>query len=58
MVDVTGDGHCGFHAVACLRNLSVDDHQIIRYQLHKELISEENARYKRMIGRIGDIKRS
>jgi len=49
VVDVAGDGHCGFRAVAGLRNLSVDDHQMIRYQLHQELIGEGNARYRRMI---------
>jgi len=32
-----------------LRNLSVDDHQMICYQPHEELISEGNARYRRMI---------
>jgi len=49
VVDVADDGHCGLHADAGLRNLSVDDHQIIRYQLHKEIIGEGNARYQRMI---------
>jgi len=49
VVDVS-DGHCGFCAVADICNLSVDDHQIICYQLQKELIGEENARYRRMIG--------
>jgi len=29
VVDVAGDGHCGFRAVAGLGNLSVDDHQMI-----------------------------
>ena len=27
--DVPCDGHCGFQAVAVLRNLTVDDHQLI-----------------------------
>jgi len=49
VVDVAGDGHCGFHEVAVLHNLSVCDHQMIRYQLHKELIGEGNVRYRRMI---------
>lgn len=49
VVDVAGDGHCGFRAVAGIRNLSVDDHQMIRYQLHKELIGEGKAHYRRMI---------
>jgi len=49
VVDVAGDGHCGLCAVAGLRNLSVVDHQMICYQLHNELISEGNARYRRMI---------
>jgi len=47
--DVPGDGHCGFRAVAVLRNLTVDDHQLIWYLLYKELFSVENARYRRMI---------
>jgi len=36
--DVPGDGHCGFRAVAVLRNLSVDDHQIVRYTFTKSLL--------------------
>jgi len=36
--------------VVGLRNLIVDDHQMTRYQLHKELISEENVHYRRLIG--------
>jgi hypothetical protein len=31
VVDVAVDGHCGFRAVAGLRNLSVDDHQMTCY---------------------------
>ncbi|KEH22913.1 DUF674 family protein [Medicago truncatula] len=49
VVEVAGDGRCGFRAVAGLRNLSLDDHQMICYQLHKEIISEGNTRYQRMI---------
>jgi len=45
VVDVAGDGHCGFRAIAGLCNLSLEDHQMIHYQLHKEVISEGNARY-------------
>jgi len=41
--DVPGDGHCGFRAVAVLRNLSVDDHQIVKYNLYKELVGVENV---------------
>jgi len=37
VVDVAGDGHYGFRAVAGLRNLNVDNHQLICYQLHKDL---------------------
>jgi len=47
--DVPSDGHCGFRAVAVLRNLSVDDHQIVQYNFYKELVGVENARYWRMI---------
>jgi len=47
--DVPSYGHCGFRAVAVLHNLTVDDHQIIRYHLYKELTSVENAWYRRMI---------
>jgi len=49
VTDVLGDGHCGFRAVAVLRNLTVDDHQIVWYNLYKELAGVENARYRRMI---------
>jgi len=47
--DVPGDGYCGFRAVAVLRNLIVDNHQLIRYNLYKGLVGVENARYLRMI---------
>jgi hypothetical protein len=47
--DVAGDGHYGFRAVAVLRNLTIDDHQIICYHLYKELVGVENSRYRRMI---------
>jgi len=30
--------------------VTVDDHRMICYQLRKELIGEENARYRRLIG--------
>jgi len=40
-VDVAGDGHCGFRAFVGLRNLIVDDHQMICYQLHKEFIEKK-----------------
>jgi len=43
VVDIAGDGHCGFRAVAALHNWSLDNHQMIHYQLYKELISEGNA---------------
>jgi len=49
VVDVPGDGHCGFRAVAVLRNLTVDDHQIICYHLYKEHVGVENACYRSMI---------
>ena len=49
VIDVPGDGHCGFWAVEVLRNLTSDDHQLIRYNLYKELVCVENARYRRMI---------
>jgi len=50
VVDVPDDGHCEFRVVAGLRNLNVDDHQMILYQLHKELIGEENEHYRCLIG--------
>lgn len=40
LVDVVGDSHYGFRVDAGLRNLIVDDHRMIYYQLHKELIGE------------------
>jgi len=45
----SGDDHCGFRAVAVVRNLAVDDHQIVWYNLYKELVGVGNARYRRMI---------
>jgi len=47
--DVPSDDHCGVLVVAVPRNLTVDDHQLIWYNLYKELIGVENARYRRMI---------
>ena len=38
VTNVPGHDHCGFRAVAVLRNLIVDDHQIVRYNLYKELV--------------------
>ncbi|AES82174.2 hypothetical protein MTR_7g109380 [Medicago truncatula] len=49
VVDVADDGLCGFRAVAGLRSLSVDDHQMICYHLHKELTGEGNVCYRQMI---------
>ena len=49
VTNVHGDGHCGFRAVAVLRNLTVDDHTLVRYNLYKELVGVENACYRRMI---------
>ena len=49
VIDVPGDGHCGFRAVAVLRNLTVDDHTIVRYNLYKELVGVENVCYQRMV---------
>ena len=49
VVDLPGDGHCGFQAVVVLPNLNVDDHQLIRYHLYKELVDVENARYRTII---------
>jgi len=54
VVDVVGDGHCCFHVVTGLGNMSVDDYQMIGYQLIKELISEDIDCYRRLIGRIND----
>lgn len=50
VVDVAADGHCGFCAVAALRNMYVDDYQIICYQILKELNGEDDERYLRLIG--------
>jgi len=49
VVDVTDDGHCEFHTVTCLRDMTVDDYQMIHYQLQKELNSEEIECYCRLI---------
>lgn len=50
-VDVTGDGHCGFHTIAGLRDMIVDDYQMIHFQLQKELNNEEIECYRRLLGR-------
>ncbi|KEH17563.1 hypothetical protein MTR_0008s0460 [Medicago truncatula] len=50
VVDVAGDGHCGFRAVDRLCNMSHDDHWMICYHLQKEFIDEENERYQHFIG--------
>jgi len=49
-VDVASDSHCGFRAVADLRDMYVDDCQMICYQLYIELNNEENVCYQQMIG--------
>lgn len=35
VVDVDSDGHCGFRAVVLLRDMYIDDYQMICYQLQK-----------------------
>jgi len=35
MVDIACDGHCGLYTVASLREMSVEDYQMIYYQLLK-----------------------
>jgi hypothetical protein len=45
--DVAGNGHFGFHVVAGQRDISVDDYQIICYQLLKELTGDGSKRYLR-----------
>jgi len=47
--DVPSDGYCRFRVIVVLRNLTVDDHQIICYHLYKELVGVDNACYRRMI---------
>jgi len=42
VVDVVGDGHCGFRTFADLRDMVVDDYRMIRYQLIIDLNSEES----------------
>jgi len=46
LVDVVGDGYCGFRTVVGLR--VVDDYQMICYQLQKELTGEESECYPRL----------
>jgi len=45
LVEVFGDGHCGFRSVADLRDMCFDDYQMIHYQLLKELTSKDSERY-------------
>jgi len=45
VTDVLGDGHCGFRVVADLHDMSVDDYQIIHYQILKELADDGSEHY-------------
>jgi len=42
VVDVEGDGHCGFCAVPGLLKMCVDDHYYVCYALLQELISDSD----------------
>ncbi|AES94274.1 hypothetical protein MTR_5g012710 [Medicago truncatula] len=48
---VVGDGHCGFHIVASLCDMIVDDYQIIRLKLLKELVGGDHECYLRFVGK-------
>lgn len=45
VIDVAGDCHCALCAVAGLHDISVDDYQIIRYQLLKDLTCDDSESY-------------
>ena len=50
-MDVDGEiGHCGLCAVVGLRDMYVDDYEMIHYQLQKEIMDEESELYRRLIG--------
>jgi hypothetical protein len=49
VTDVRDDSHCGFRVIAVLHNLIVDDHTLVMYNLSKELIGVENARYRKTV---------
>lgn len=53
VIDVKGDGHCGFRAVAGLLNLPVESHLIIR----QELLSEVKSNRKSYLKLFGSQKR-
>jgi len=49
VVDVDGDGHCGIRAIVVLRDMYIDDYQMICYQLQKAIFGEEYECYRRLI---------
>jgi len=49
VTDIVGDGHCGFRIMAGLYYMIVDDYQIIRLKLLKELVGGDHERYLRLI---------
>jgi len=55
---VVSDGHCGFRIVASLGDMIVDDYQIIRLKLLKELVGGDRECYLRFVGKKNASTRS
>ncbi|XP_045822500.1 sister chromatid cohesion protein PDS5 homolog B-like isoform X1 [Trifolium pratense] len=58
VIDVAGDGHCGFRAVSGLLGRSVDEYDTIRFELRNEL-NKNRQGYTSMFGtekRLNDIE--
>ncbi|MCI28822.1 FAR1-related protein [Trifolium medium] len=49
VIDVAGDGYCGFHVVSYLLGRSVETHHNIRLNLTIEL-NQNRVRYLKMLG--------
>ncbi|MCI53771.1 receptor-like protein kinase, partial [Trifolium medium] len=49
VVDVEGDGHCGFRVVSVLLGKSEEEHQMVRLDLTIEL-NQKRARYVKLFG--------
>ncbi|MCI73226.1 OTU-like cysteine protease, partial [Trifolium medium] len=58
VIDVAGDGHCGFRAVSGLLDQSVDSYDTIRLELGEEL-NKNRQGYTSMFGtekRLNDVE--
>ncbi|XP_058784123.1 uncharacterized protein LOC131658890 [Vicia villosa] len=49
IVNVAGDGNCGFRAVSALLGKGEDAHELVRYDLIEELVNHKDS-YRRVFG--------